>query len=129
MAVISARWDGFLSCKHVTELYHLDGIALLLVSGRTCSHFVKIADALTITLSKSNGKSKNSVISVEAGNVSEFTECFTSYKSKWNTRTKCRLFSECRLSRISLFLARNILYYKPEIICGTSYLNGMSWLR
>ena len=45
---------------------------------------------------------------------------------KWNTRTKCRLFSECRLTRMSFFLARNILCYKPEIICETSHLNGMS---
>ena len=34
---------------------------------------------------------------------------------KWNTRTKCKLFSECRLTRMSFFLARNILCYKPEI--------------
>ena len=45
---------------------------------------------------------------------------------KWNTRTKCRLFSECRLTRMNLFLARNVLCYKSEIICGTSHLNAMS---
>ena len=45
---------------------------------------------------------------------------------KWNTRTKSRLFSECRLTRMSFFLARNILCYKPEIICETSHVNGVS---
>ena len=45
---------------------------------------------------------------------------------KWNTRTNFRLFSECRLTRMSLFLARNILCCKAEIICGTYHLNGIS---
>ena len=66
VAVISAWWDGFLPGKYVTELYHLYGIALFLDSGRTCSPFVKIAHALTVTLSKSNGKSENLIISLDS---------------------------------------------------------------
>ena len=45
---------------------------------------------------------------------------------RWNTRTKCRLFTECRVTRMRIFLSRNILCHKPEIICETSHQNGMS---
>ena len=52
---------------------------------------------------------------------------------KWNTRIKCRLFSVCKLTKMSLFLAINILSYslifsQPGTICKTSQLNRMSLL-